>query len=196
MWQRAMLMGLAAAVLVGILGLGQALAQQPPGDRRGGDRFGPRDPEEMRKRIEAYREQMQDRMRERLGATEEEWKILQPRIEKVSQAMRQSRGGFRSVMGMFGGRGRGGPDDRRGGDRQRPEGTPEREQDDVEKKTQALRSLLDDENSSASSIKAALDALRSARQKSQEELATARKELREVITARQEAQLVLMGTLD
>ena len=35
-----------------------------------------------------FREQMNQRMRERLGASEEEWKVLQPRIEKVQTAQR------------------------------------------------------------------------------------------------------------
>ncbi|KPK48388.1 MAG: hypothetical protein AMK72_07045, partial [Planctomycetes bacterium SM23_25] len=103
--------------------------------------------------------------------------------------MRQSRGGFGAMLGR-GGRGRG------PGDERRPEGQPEREQSDVEMKTEALRSLLEDQTSSPASIKAALDALRKARQKAQDELALARKELREIITSRQEAQFVLMGLLD
>jgi len=186
-------MCLATALLVGALCVGQAIAAgapPPPPDReRGREGRGPRSPEEWRQRMEEFRQRMQDQMREQLGATVEEWKVLQPRIEKVSQLMRQSRGGFRW---MFGRRDRG----RRGGDDRRPEGAPEREQSDIEMKTEALRSLLDDETSSAGSIKAALDALRKARQKAQDELALARKELREVVTARQEARLVLMGLLD
>ena len=192
MWKRTIIMGLAAAVVVTVLGTGLVFAQAQEGGR--GDRRGPpRDPEEMRQRFEEFRQRMSDRMREQLGATEEEWKVLQPRMEKVQQLQRQSRGGFGGMMrgGTFG-RGRGG----RGGEDRRPEGTPEREQSDVEKKTEALRSLLDDENSSASSIKAALEALRQARVKSQQELTTARKELREVCSMKQEARFVLMGILD
>jgi hypothetical protein len=104
--------------------------------------------------------------------------------------MRQSRGGF----GGF--RGRGGRGGRRPGDDRRPEGTPERQQPEVEKKTEALRNLLEDKTSGAQTIKAALDALRAARQKVAQELAVARKELRQVVTMRQEARLVLTGILD
>ena len=192
-----------AALLVGAVCVGQAIAQEgrpppPPGQERGREGRTQRSPEEWRQRMEEVRKGMEDRIREQLGATEEEWKVLQPRMDKVQQLMRQSRGGFRGMLGMFGmsgmfGRGgRGG----RGGDDRRTEGQPEREQSDVEMKTDALRSLLEDETSSAGSIKAALAALRKARQKSQDDLALARKELREVVTARQEAQLVLMTLLD
>ncbi|HUU90748.1 MAG TPA: hypothetical protein VM238_06010 [Phycisphaerae bacterium] len=191
------MMCLASAVLVGALCVGQAIAEEgapppPPGQERARESRGPRSPEEWRQRMEEFRQRMSDQMRERLGATEDEWKVLLPRIEKVTNLMRQGRGGFGGMLSMFGrgDRGRGGGDDRR------PEGQPEREQSDVEMKTDALRSLLEDETSSAGSIKAALDALRKARQKSQDELALARKELREVVTARQEAQLVLTGLLD
>jgi len=183
-------MCLAAALLVGALCVGQALCEEP---RREGRRE--RSPEEWRERMEEFRQRAADQMRERLGVTEAEWKVLQPRMDKVQQLMRQSRGGFRGMLGMFGMSGRG-DRGRRGGDDRRPEGQPEREQSDVEMKTGALRSLLEDETSSAGSIKAALGALRKARQKVQDELAIARKELREVLTARQEAQLVLMTLLD
>jgi len=137
--------------------------------------------------MEEFRRRMSDRMREQLGATEEEWKVLQPRIEKVQQLQRQGRGGF----GGRGGRGRGG----RPGEARRPEGAPEREQPEVEKKTEALRSLLDDKASGAGAIKAALDALRRAREQAQKDLAVARKELQGVCTMRQEARFVLMGLL-
>lgn len=190
MWKRTIVMGLAAAVLVTVIGAGMAFAQAEDRDR--GDRRGrrDRDPEEMRQRMEEFRQRMADRMREQLGATEEEWKVLEPRIEKVRETQRETRGGFRMMRGSFGRGRRGrGDDDARGG-------RPEREQSQVEQKTEALRSLLDDENSSASSIKAALEALRQARAKSHQELAAAREELRQVCSMKQEAQLVLMGLLD
>ena len=180
-------------VMAGIIGacwLSQAISQQADnegqgrGDRqrdRGGDRS---------QRMEEFRKRMAERMREQLGASEEEWKALQPKIEKVQQAMRQTRGGFASF-----GRGAG-RSDRRPAEGQRPEARQERERSDVEKKTEALRSLLEDKASGADAIKGALDALRQAREKAQQELAAARKDLRSIVTVRQEAQLVLIGILD
>jgi len=195
-----MVLALVVAAVIGGGWLAQAISQprpegnrpgggaQPGGDRRGGD---------MRSRMEEFRQRMADRMREDLGATEDEWKILQPRIEKVQTLQRDSRGGFR---GAFGGRGRGPGDDRGrgpGDDRRPPDAAPDQQQQpDVEKKTEALRNLLDDQASSAQTIKAALDALRKAREKAALELATAQKELSEVVTMRQEARLVLMGILE
>ena len=197
MSRRKLYLGLVAALVAGSCWMGSAVAQdrgggegdRRGGDRRGGDRRGGnRDPEEMRKRFEEFRKRMSDRMREQLGASEDEWKVLQPRIEKVQTLQRQSRG---TRFGMFGGRTRG---RRPGGDRQ--EGQADENQPDIQKKSQALRNILEDKASQAGAIKAALDAYRKARDKSALELATARKQLREVVSVRQEAQLVLMGILE
>ena len=198
MLRRRMVLMVAMAAVIGGLWLTQALSQarRPGGDRPGGEARpggdrGRGDRGDPRARMEEFRRRMSDQMREQLGATEDEWKVLQPRIEKVQQLQRESRGGFR---GSFGGRTRGG----RPGETPRPapEGAPVREQSDVEKKTEALRSLLDDAASGPPAIKAALDALRNARLKAQQDLAAARKELRQVVTMRQEARLVLLTILD
>jgi len=196
MWKRTIVMGLAAAV-VAMVGTSLALAQGGPPER--GDRRGPpRSPEEMRQRMEEFRQRMSDRMREQLGASEEEWKVLEPRIEKVREAQRATRGGgFRAMRGMFGGRDRGRRgDDRRRGDDDRRSDRPEREQSQIEQKAEALQSLLDDENASPASIKAALDAYRKARTQAQQDLEAAQKSLREVCSMKQEAQFVLMGLLN
>ena len=134
-----------------------------------------------------FRKRRETQMREQLGATEDEWKVLQPRIEKVQQLQRQ---GMAMRFGrMFGRRGR-----RPGGER-RPEGEAQRERPDVAKKAEALQSLLEDKASAPGAIKAALGAFRKAQEKTELALAAARKELRDVVTMRQEARFVLMGLL-
>jgi ElaB/YqjD/DUF883 family membrane-anchored ribosome-binding protein len=148
----------------------------------------------MQQRIEQFRQQMADRMKQALGATDEEWKVLQPRVEKVQTLSRQSRGGggpgFMSSRGGPGG-GRGGPG---GSDRGGP--PSDQPQSDVEKAANALQKVLDNKDAPVEEIKAALAALRDARAKAKQELETARKELREVLTVRQEAQCVAMGLLE
>lgn len=178
MLRRRMVLALATAGMVGVCWLAQAICQDAPA------RKGRRDGTGDSSRMAEFRQRMEQRMREQLGATEEEWKVLQPRIDKVRQLMRQTRGGFSA----FGGRGR-----RPGG--AQPAATPAREQSDVEKKTEALRSLLADKASTPDAVKAALEALRKAREKAEEDLAVARKELQEIVTVRQEAALVLTGVL-
>jgi exonuclease VII large subunit len=161
----------------------QAIAEEgpppPPGQR---------DPAQSQQRMEQFRQQMADRMKQSLGATDDEWKALQPRIEKVQTLSRQARGGGMGFMS----RGRGGPGGRPQGDRPQSD----RPQSEVEKKSEALQKILDNKEAKVEEIKAALTALREARAKARAELETAQKELREVVTVRQEAQLVTLGLLD
>jgi hypothetical protein len=65
-----------------------------------------------------------------------------------------------------------------------------------EKIAEELLDLLEDDNSESEKIKQKMDALRKIRQDANKQLVKARQELREVVTPRQEAKLVLMGWLD
>jgi uncharacterized membrane protein len=190
---------LVAAVLAGAGWIGQAIGEEnaapPP--------RGQRDPEQMRQRMEQFRQQMGDRMKQALGVNDDEWKVLQPKIEKVQTLARQTRGGIMGGMGgaiggMFGRRNRPGgeadanrpPDANRQPDPNRPPPS------EVEKKAQALQKVLENKEAKPEEIKTALAALREARAKARQALETAQKELREVVTVRQEAQLVTMSILE
>lgn len=177
-----------ALMTIGAVGLAANLAPaqedpKPParqgegGGGPGGGR-GNWDPAEMRKRME-------ERMKESMGATDDEWKVLQPKLEKVMTLQMQSRMG-----GMMGGRRGGGP----GG----PPGGPggDQAQSEVGKAGAELRAVLEDKDAKAEAIKPKLEALRAARAKAREELAKAQKDLRDVLSLRQEASLVSMGMLD
>ena len=72
----------------------------------------------------------------------------------------------------------------------------ERERTPIEKATEELQAALEDEGTTPEQIKERLTAYREAREEARKELAKAQEELREVLTLRQEAQLVLMGTLE
>jgi hypothetical protein len=74
--------------------------------------------------------------------------------------------------------------------------TPEEEQSAVQKAASDLQTTLEDENAPAETIKAQLTAYRKAREEARVELAKAQEQLREVLTVRQEAQLVLAGMLE
>ncbi len=180
------------AVLVGLLVIMTGAWVQQAIAQEGGERErGQRDPEQMRQRMEEMRQRMSQMMKETLGATDEEWKVLQPKIEKIQTLSRQSRGG---MGGMFGRRG--GPGGQPGGQPQ-PERPPsDQPQSEVEKAGQALRTVLENKEAKPEEIKAALGTLRAARAKAKQDLETAQKELREVVTVRQEAQLVSMGVLE
>jgi hypothetical protein len=180
-------------VMIGVVALGVALvvggltiAQPPQGGPGGpGGRF---DPAQMQQR-------MMDRMKEQLGADDEAWKVLQPRLSKVMELNRDvsggGRGGMFGMMGMR--RNRGGNDAGPGGNR------PQRDPSTmtaVEKAADALQTTLDNQSASPEEIAAKLKDLRAAREKAKQELATAQEELRKILTPRQEAQLVLMNQLN
>jgi len=135
-----------------------------------------------------FRQRMLDNVKEQLGASDEEMTVLTPKLEKVFAARRDANAG--GGFGGFGGgqRGRGGPGGGGGGDNQ--------PQSAVGKATQDLRTTLENKSASADEITAKLTALRDARAKAQEELKASQKELKELVTARQEAVLVSMGMLE
>ncbi len=175
----------ACALLVALIG--PALTQDAgggPGGRRQRDRS------QMQQRMERFRLERQKQFREQLGATEEEWKVLWPRIEKVQQLQGQARFGGR--MGVVRGRRRRGSGD---GD-QTSTDQPQRQLSEVQKKTEALRKLIDSKTSDAATLQTAMAELRAARAKAQKELADAQKQLKELLTVRQEAVLVLRRVLD
>ncbi len=191
------------------------LAQPAPGDGGGpgggqGGPGGPPDPAEMRQRFS-------DRMKEMLGATDAEWKALQPAVDKVRQLQRDAGGRGPGMGGPGGPGGRGGPDgggpggfggpgarggpDGGGGGPQdqgdRPRGPDQDQpQSDVQQKLSDLRSALQDKDTSADQIKSKLAALRDARTKAKADLVKAQNNLRDMLTVRQEATMVMMNVLE
>jgi Spy/CpxP family protein refolding chaperone len=113
---------------------------------------------------------------------------------------RQAGGGpGRGMFGMMGGmRGqRGGNnnnDANAQGGRQRPQQDPAT-MTVVEKAQEQLRTTLENQSASPEEIKKQLTALRQAREKAKQDLATAQADLVKILTPRQEAQLVMMGQL-
>jgi len=175
-----MLAGITAALLAGSTNL---MAQ----GQGGGQGRGNFDREEARQR-------MNEMYQERLGMSADEWKAVQPLFEAVQTKQLEAIAG---AFGGFGGFGRGGGGGRGGdqgggagggGGRGRGfGGTPSPE-------AEALQKAVD--SGDAAEIKAKLESYRASRKKKEAELQTARDNLRKVLTAKQEAQLVLMGTLN
>ena len=71
-----------------------------------------------------------------------------------------------------------------------------REQTEVEKIQLALQTTLENTSATPDTIKQQLTQLRAAKEKAKQDLAKAQQDLRQVLTLRQEAILVLMGLLD
>ena len=200
-------LGVVALSIVGLLLVSQSLSQpqqrgqrgqrgDTQGTQRPGMQGGQFDPQRMR-------QMMDQRMKEMFGATDQEWTILGPRVTKVQELSREVGGGGGGRGGMmFGPMGRrggpqGGPQGDQQGDRQGGrQGMPAREQTEVEKASEQLRTLLENTSASPEQIKSQLIVLRSAKEKAKQQLAVAQKDLRQVITLRQEALCVMMGMLD
>jgi len=159
-----------------LFGTCQALAQgRGGGPRRGFDR-------------EAFRQRMMERLQSALEASDEEWKVIQPLLADVMAKQREAARSRLGGMFLFAGRGRAGGErgdrGRRGMSREMP------------KEVTALQKALENKDTPPTEIAARLKALREYRQAKQKALQAARDKLRRVLSARQEAQLVLMGFLD
>ena len=134
-------------------------------------------------------------MQERLNATDDEWKVIEPRLSKVMTLSNEAgAGGFGMMMGRGTG-GMRGMRNRRPGE-QNTTTAAEEELSEIQKATQELQQSLENESATSDEIKTKLLALRKAREKTKQELAKAQQELREILTIRQESQLVLLGTLE
>jgi hypothetical protein len=161
---------------------GSLLAQDT--DVNGGGPGGNFDPSQFRQR-------MMEQIRTSLNVTnDEEWTVIQMRVEKVMEARRGSEmrgtgmggpggpppngGPGGGPPGGFGGRGGFGPQ-------------PSEEQ-------KALQKALDD-SAPAAQVKEALSKLRASHKDKEARLAAAQADLRGVLTAKQEARAVLMGLL-
>ena len=173
-----------AALILASLGPISEAQQPPPPGREGGRReMGPGGPGGgMRGRFDPaqMREMMAQRLKAALACSDEEWEVIGPRVQKVVEIQFQARFG----TGGFGGPGGPGGPGGRGGMFQ---GSPE---------AQALNEAIASEDTPNEELKAKLKAFRDAAKKKEEELKKARDELREVLTLRQEARLVLMSILD
>ena len=149
------------------------------------------DPEQMRQRMmERYKERFEVK-------SDDEWKIISERIEKVMTAQRDARiGGF----GAFGGGGRrgGGGDNAGGGDTNNNGGNRRNRGGafggEPSAEVTALEKAIEDKASN-DDIKSKLAKLRDSQKEKEAKLAKAQDDLRKVLSVRQEATAVLMGLL-
>lgn len=133
--------------------------------------------DDYKTRMEAFRKTQSQALQKSLGATDDEWKLLEPKIEKINRLVRLS-----AVTGAM----------------QYPEDYPEefKVPAELNKPALELAKLLTNKDVKSEDIKAALESYRKAKAKFKDDLAKARAELKELLTAKQEAQLVLGGVLE
>jgi hypothetical protein len=111
-----------------------------------------------------------DDLKRQLEVSDQEWSVIKPRVEAVYNLMHP--------QPQFSGPGN------------------TRPANPVDRGKGELREVLGDKNAPAEQIKAKLTALRAAQVNVNQELAKARQNLRQIMTLRQEATLVLNGLLD
>jgi hypothetical protein len=170
----------ALALTMGMSASAFAQAQGGQGGNRGqngGRQRGNFDPAQMRERY-------MNQIKKQLGSPDDEWKLIQPRLEKVLTAQRETRSGR---FGNRGGRTRGGSN----GDNQN-----NRPQSAVGQASEDLRKALDDKGTAPEELTKKIAALHEAREKAKADLAAAQKDLRDILSVRQEATLIESGILD
>jgi Spy/CpxP family protein refolding chaperone len=170
---------LAIASMLLVASASSSFAQAPAqGNRQGGPGGGAGGPGGGRNFDPAQFRQMQlDRIQKQLAAPDDEWKVLQPKIEAVMTAQQNSRGG-----------GGGGPP--------RNDQTPPRDESPVQKASRELRAAVESKTPSPDDVKEKLAAYRQARADAKAKLQEAQKALQEVLTAQQEAVFVSSGMLE
>ena len=136
-----------------------------------------------------YQQQMMDRLKSDLGTTDDEFTAIQPKLEKVMQAARDSR------VNPFGGRNRGRGGGGNGGDANGG-GQPTPPESPLATAVADLKKVTDDKDAKPDDIKAKLEAVRAAKKAAMDDLAKAQEDLKSVLTQRQEAVLVERGMLD
>jgi len=174
-----LLIAIGAAALTLMLG-GTALAQPQDGGGGGFGGFQNMDPQQI---PGAIQERVNGSLREQMGVTnDDEWSLIQERINAVSKAraaVMADGGGMMGMGGMRGGFGGG-----RGG------GMSSR----LSPEAQALQQAIDD-GAPAAQIKDLLAKLQAVRRAKQAALVQAQDDLRAVLTIRQEAVAQLIGLL-
>lgn len=132
-----------------------------------------------------------DQVKTQLGATDQEWTVLEPLVSDVLK--NQNQGGGRGMMGGRGGMGGG-----RGGNQQDPNAPNPAlaAMQAANPELFALQQAVTSDTATPDEIKAKLAAFRTAQAKKTEALKAAREKLQKVVTVKQEAILVLRGILE
>jgi Spy/CpxP family protein refolding chaperone len=177
------------AILMALTAVTVSAQDNPPGQpgqgRRNGGQGGPGgnfDPAQFQQR-------MMERTKEQLEITDDnEWKAIEPLVQKVMDARRETLGGLGRGFGRGGrGGGNGGNNGNNNGGRGGFGGTPD-------PAAEALQKAIDAKAPNAE-IKSALAKYVASRKEKQAELDKAQAALRKVLTPRQEAIAALNGLL-
>lgn len=141
-----------------------------------------------------FMDRMVERYQEGLEVSDDEWSVLKPLVANIIEKQFAGRGRGGGGFGGRGGRGGRGGDGNQQGDRGQRGQRGQRGGGGGNSATEDLRNAI--EAGDAGKIKSELASYRAAQKKSAAELSKARKELRQLLTVKQEANMVVMGLLD
>lgn len=134
---------------------------------------------ESKRIFRQVRDSFEKHLRDRLGTTDDEWKVLLPKIEKVSK-LGQEAGTAKWWLP----------------DAEPPDLTKPPTQTDMMKASQNLQKILINPDVKTEDLQAAMKAYRDAKAATKEKLVKAQAELKELLTVKQEATLLSMGLLE
>lgn len=143
-----------------------------------------------------FRSQQNQQLKEELGASDEEWGVLAPKIERVQKLQADSGGGIAGVASMFGGRRMGGGGGGGGRNMMSILGGISGMSQEMQTALSNLQEAMDNPNANDQLIKERLTAVRELRAKARVELEKARQDLLELLTRRQEALLFQRGLIE
>lgn len=183
------LLALAGVTTVLAMGTSQSAAQDnnpPPQGRQGRGNFDPAQ----------FQQRMMERLREQMEVKgDDEWKIIEGRIEKVTEARRQvGAGGGMGMFGRGGGRPPGGDNAQAGGNDQGGRRARGGFGGEPSPQMEALQKAIDSK-ASKEELKSLMAKVRDARKENEAKLEKAQEELRKVLDVRQEAVAVVAGLL-
>jgi hypothetical protein len=140
----------------------------------------PPDAARAQQAVAQFQQRALQNVKKELGSSDEEFKVLEPRISRVMLLYYQQSAGYS-------------PFGRRRGSTAFSTALPP---SDVQKARIALRDAIDNKDSTPTDIADKLKSFREARAAARTELVQAQDDLRQFLTMKQEATLVSMGLLD
>jgi len=125
-------------------------------------------------------------LKQKLGCTDDEWTVLGPKVLKVYTLLSSQSTGLqmRQLMG----------NSRQGNSQGRSGSNQSTSSDD--KTIEELQTLLLSEDTTSTQLKSKIAEVRKAKEKTRQELAKAQKDLRELLSLKQEAILISLGMLE
>jgi len=158
------------------------------------------------------REMYMNSLKDQLASTDDEWKVIKPKVEKVQTTQMGTFSGMgMGPMGGMGRRGPGGPGGGPGGPgggpggqggpgggpgNRGPGGFGGMGDSKLAQAQTELRTALENKDTPSTDITKKLTAYREIRDKARADLQAARKDLKELVTPRQEAILVIWNLLE